>query len=47
MNLKKAILVLMLGIVVMPTIASAKPRGDGYSVKSAKKHGFFKSLFVR
>lgn len=47
MNLKKNVLVAILGVLILPTLAAAKPRGDRHTVVAAKTHPFAKFLFGR
>jgi hypothetical protein len=45
--MKKAILVAILGVLILPTLASAKPRPDKHYVPAAKTHAFLKAIFGR
>jgi hypothetical protein len=42
MNVKKALFIVMLGILTLPAIASAKPVREGHNVTPARKAHFAK-----
>jgi len=45
--MKKAILVAILGVLIIPAVASAKPRPEKHYVPAAKTHPVFKAIFGR
>jgi len=47
MNLKKALFVVMLGVLTLPVIASAKPPREVHNVTPARKAHFAKLHFGR
>jgi hypothetical protein len=47
MKMKKAILAAILGVLILPTLTSAKPRPEKHYVPAAKTHSIFMAIFGR